>query len=72
MLLELSPLTEIPRPYGVVQTTRPQLCTIGGNIDTACSVSVTLKLSTMSINNFVSLLQTDNHFTIRAHLKRLI
>ncbi len=46
MLLELSPLSQVPGPYRVVQSTCPQFGAIMGNVYTTCTICVALELPT--------------------------
>lgn len=44
MLLQLSSLSKIPRPDGVVETTGPELGSVVGNVDAAGAVGMSLEL----------------------------
>ena len=70
MLLKLTTFSQIPRTNSVVQSTRPQFAPICRNVDTTCSISVTLKLSHQSLIVEIP----DGNITItaaaEAHLNR--
>lgn len=70
MLLELSSLSQVPGPYGVVQSTCPQFGAIMGNVYTTCPICVALELPTYRhigivfkcISTVYSSLSTKRHY----------
>jgi hypothetical protein len=71
MLLKLTTFSQIPRTNSVVQSTRPQFTAVSRNIDTTCSISVTLKLSHQGLIMEIP----DGNITItattEAHLQKI-